>query len=233
MPFRVGGQPGAAASSGTAPMPRSGAPAPPRPPPVRPQPTQPTPAPPMQRLPGTSSSTPIDLGSPARPQARGTADSAPIVLDGSDSDDSLQPPPQRRRTSLSASKESLSAVALVTGTLCLEPEQKQVLQLAASGANLFITGGPGTGKTFTIDLLRKLYENLRIEVFITASTATAACGVGGVTVHHFSGIQLANGAAEQVIDTVLNNVDACNRWRSTRALRTRARCFDAAQCASW
>jgi len=189
----------------------------------------------MQRLPGTSSSTPIDLGSPARPQARpgGTADSAPIVLDGSDSDDSLQPPPQRRRTSLSASKESLSAVALVTGTLCLEPEQKQVLQLAASGANLFITGGPGTGKTFTIDLLRKLYENLRIEVFITASTATAACGVGGVTVHHFSGIQLANGAAEQVIDTVLNNVDACNRWRSTRALRTRARCFDAAQCASW
>jgi len=37
-------------------------------------------------------------------------------------------------------------------------------------------------------------------------------------VHHFSGIQLANGAAEQVINTVLNNLDACSRWRSTRAL---------------
>ena len=54
--------------------------------------------------------------------------------------------------------------------------------------NFFITGSAGTGKSL---LLKKLQEILGCPV--TASTGIAAVSIGGVTVHSYLGVGLANG----------------------------------------
>lgn len=58
--------------------------------------------------------------------------------------------------------------------------------------NFFITGSAGTGKSL---LLSKIQEILRCPV--TASTGIAAVGIGGVTLHSYLGVGLANGSASE------------------------------------
>jgi ATP-dependent DNA helicase PIF1 len=51
---------------------------------------------------------------------------------------------------------------------------------------VFFTGSAGTGKSF---LLRKIISTFPPEgLVVTASTGVAACLVGGVTLHSFTGI---------------------------------------------
>lgn len=61
------------------------------------------------------------------------------------------------------------------------------LQSAADGANIFLTGMAGTGKT---TLLRKFLANAPTRVDVTAPTGVAALNVGGTTIHRFCGMML-------------------------------------------
>jgi ATP-dependent exoDNAse (exonuclease V) alpha subunit len=64
-------------------------------------------------------------------------------------------------------------------------EQQHALDLVLQGCSIFITGSAGTGKTF---LLREIMRSLpQHTTFATASTAMAACSIGGTTVHMFAG----------------------------------------------
>lgn len=74
----------------------------------------------------------------------------------------------------------------------LSQEQQQVVDAVCYGDNVFFTGLPGTGKSFTlcavIDALRqRMAEG---ELAICASTGSAACHIGGGTVHSFLGCGL-------------------------------------------
>lgn len=74
----------------------------------------------------------------------------------------------------------------------LSPEQREVMDAVLAGENVFFTGLPGTGKSFTlcaiIEALRnKLTSN---QLAICASTGAAACHVGGGTLHSFLGCGL-------------------------------------------
>ena len=64
------------------------------------------------------------------------------------------------------------------------------MSLVNDGENLFLTGGAGTGKSFTlrtiIDVLHALHG--KEHVFVTASTGIAACAIGGTTVHVCNGL---------------------------------------------
>ena len=79
--------------------------------------------------------------------------------------------------------QQLSPNALST----LTSEQQEVLrQVVLEGRSVFFTGGAGVGKSF---LLKQLVGRLDpTRTFVTASTGIAACGVGGVTIHHWAGI---------------------------------------------
>lgn len=55
-------------------------------------------------------------------------------------------------------------------------------------------------------------------VAITAPTGIAACNVGGVTIHSFSGIGLGNGTASQLATKIKKQHKAVGRWRSTKVL---------------
>ncbi|PTB67873.1 hypothetical protein BBK36DRAFT_1194085 [Trichoderma citrinoviride] len=74
----------------------------------------------------------------------------------------------------------------------LSKEQERVLDLVVNeGKSVFFTGPAGTGKSV---LMRAIINQLRIKyardsdrVAVTASTGLAACNIGGITLHSFSG----------------------------------------------
>ena len=66
--------------------------------------------------------------------------------------------------------------------------QSQALSILKTGANVFLTGEPGSGKTHLLNEYIKYLRDHSIEPAITASTGIAATHIGGMTVHSWSGI---------------------------------------------
>jgi len=66
--------------------------------------------------------------------------------------------------------------------------QSQTLSILKTGANVFLTGEPGSGKTHLLNEYIRYLRNHSIEPAITASTGIAATHIGGMTVHSWSGI---------------------------------------------
>ena len=66
--------------------------------------------------------------------------------------------------------------------------QDQALQILKTGANVFLTGEPGSGKTHTLRTYIKYLKSHNIEPSVTASTGIAATHIHGLTIHSWSGI---------------------------------------------
>jgi len=66
--------------------------------------------------------------------------------------------------------------------------QSQALSILKTGANVFLTGEPGSGKTHLLNEYIRYLRDHSIEPAITASTGIAATHIGGMTVHSWSGI---------------------------------------------
>ena len=78
-------------------------------------------------------------------------------------------------------------------------KQSEALDILKSGYNTFLTGAPGSGKTF---LLNKYIEYLRknnVAVSVTASTGIAATHMGGTTLHSWSGLGIRDEVDDQEI----------------------------------
>lgn len=56
------------------------------------------------------------------------------------------------------------------------------------GANVFLTGAPGAGKTYVLNQLVELARQSGKNVAVTASTGIAATHIGGTTIHSWSGM---------------------------------------------
>jgi ATP-dependent exoDNAse (exonuclease V) alpha subunit len=81
-------------------------------------------------------------------------------------------------------------------------KQKEALDILKMGYNTFLTGPPGSGKTF---LLNKYIEYLRknnAPVSITASTGIAATHMGGTTLHSWSGLGIREELDDQEVKKV-------------------------------
>lgn len=80
----------------------------------------------------------------------------------------------------------------------LDPGQRRAVKLALDGHNLFITGGPGAGKSHA---LRRVIRELEAEhpggVLVTAPTGVAALLVGGQTLHTKPGPGIPKGCTAQ------------------------------------
>ncbi|KAL7807408.1 hypothetical protein V8C44DRAFT_189465 [Trichoderma aethiopicum] len=75
----------------------------------------------------------------------------------------------------------------------LSKEQEHVLDLVVNqGKSVFFTGPAGTGKSVLmraiIKQLKAKYARDQDRVAVTASTGLAACNIGGITLHSFSGM---------------------------------------------
>ena len=104
----------------------------------------------------------------------------------------------------------------------LNDEQRKVAALAVDGINIFYTGNAGTGKTL---LLRKIISLLKKKhgsdfVGVTATTGIAAIqiGDGGRTIHSWAGIGLSKGSRYQLLQQVISNNEAHERWSTCKTL---------------
>ena len=70
--------------------------------------------------------------------------------------------------------------------------QEQALKILKSGANVFLTGAPGSGKTYTINKYVDFLRSHKIKPAITASTGVASTHISGITIHSWCGIGIKN-----------------------------------------
>ena len=66
--------------------------------------------------------------------------------------------------------------------------QKEALDILKLGRSVFLTGEPGSGKTYVINQYVEYLRERRVETAITASTGIAATHIGGITIHSWSDI---------------------------------------------
>jgi len=96
--------------------------------------------------------------------------------------------------------------------------QDEALAILKTGANVFLTGEPGSGKTHTINRYVAYLRSCGIEPAITASTGIAATHVGGMTVHSWSGIGVKNNITEEDLDFLLQKERLVKRMQNVRVL---------------
>jgi len=70
--------------------------------------------------------------------------------------------------------------------------QGEALKILKTGANVFLTGAPGSGKTYTINQYVAYLRSHKIKPAITASTGVASTHIGGITIHSWCGIGIKN-----------------------------------------
>lgn len=81
--------------------------------------------------------------------------------------------------------------------------QEEALTILKTGANCFLTGGPGSGKTYTVNAYIAWLRSHGIEPARTASTGIAATHIGGMTLHAWSGIGVRDHVGPQEIDEII------------------------------
>lgn len=96
--------------------------------------------------------------------------------------------------------------------------QAQALSILKTGANVFLTGEPGSGKTHTINQYVSWLREHDIEPAITASTGIAATHIGGMTIHSWSGIGVKKRLTNYDLDQIAQNKRIYERMRETKIL---------------
>lgn len=80
--------------------------------------------------------------------------------------------------------------------------QNDAIQIMLEGHNVFLTGEPGAGKTYTLNKFIRHARDLGKRIAMTASTGIAASHIDGVTIHSWSGL----GIAEKITDEELEQM---------------------------
>ena len=119
--------------------------------------------------------------------------------------------------------EDVKVLPKPNGPVVLSNEQQHVKNLVCfKKASVFFTGPAGTGKSV---LMRSIIEDLRVkyarepeQLGVTASTGLAACNIGGMTLHSFSGIGLGKEDVTTLVRKIRQNPKARSRWLKTKTL---------------
>lgn len=96
--------------------------------------------------------------------------------------------------------------------------QEQALQILKTGANVFLTGEPGSGKTHTVNQYIAYLRAHDIEPSITASTGIAATHVGGMTIHSWSGTGIKRFLSSYDLDALASREALVKRLMAAKIL---------------
>lgn len=96
--------------------------------------------------------------------------------------------------------------------------QDEALEILKTGASVFLTGEPGSGKTHTVNEYVAWLRSHGIEPAITASTGIAATHIGGMTLHSWSGIGIGEHLSERDIDAIAAKEPVVRRITKSRIL---------------
>jgi ATP-dependent DNA helicase PIF1 len=97
-------------------------------------------------------------------------------------------------------------------------KQSVALDILKTGAHVFLTGAPGSGKTHTLNQYITYLKEHAIGVAVTASTGIAATHIGGVTIHSWSGVGIRKNLTPQELDSMEDKKYLWKRYEKTRVL---------------
>lgn len=96
--------------------------------------------------------------------------------------------------------------------------QAESLTILKTGANVYLTGEPGSGKSYTIGRYVEYLREHGIEPAITASTGIAATHIHGMTIHSWSGIGVRRQLTDHDLDMITSNEYVVRRVSKTKVL---------------
>jgi ATP-dependent DNA helicase PIF1 len=96
--------------------------------------------------------------------------------------------------------------------------QDEALALLKTGASIFLTGQPGSGKTHTVNRYVRELQLRGVGYAYTASTGIAATHGHGVTVHAWSGIGVRETLSRRDLDVLSTNRRLAARIEKTKVL---------------
>lgn len=96
--------------------------------------------------------------------------------------------------------------------------QQRALEILKSGANVCLTGEPGAGKTYTINMFTEYLRENNISYAVTATTGIAATHINGVTIHSWTQLGIKDKLSPQDLDKILGNSYVADRIKYTRVL---------------
>ncbi len=96
--------------------------------------------------------------------------------------------------------------------------QGEALTILKTGANVFLTGEPGSGKTHTINEFISWLRASGIEPSVTAATGIAATHVGGMTLHSWSGIGISESLTRADVDRIASKEHIARRLQKASVL---------------
>jgi ATP-dependent DNA helicase PIF1 len=118
------------------------------------------------------------------------------------------------------SSETIKPETINIDISALSKEQKYAYHKFVKGENLFITGPGGTGKTRLVQYLVDYAKSANKSVQVCAMTGCAAVLLqcNARTLHSWSGIKLAKGPKNTVVESVLRSKHAAKAWRAAKIL---------------
>jgi hypothetical protein len=96
--------------------------------------------------------------------------------------------------------------------------QHEALTIMKTGANVFLTGEPGAGKTHTVNAYVSYLREHGVEPAITASTGIAATHIHGQTIHSWSGIGIKRALTRYDLDHITTTEYLVKRIQKTKVL---------------
>lgn len=96
--------------------------------------------------------------------------------------------------------------------------QKEALSILKTGANVFITGAAGSGKTHLLREYIAYLKNHGGSVGVTASTGIAATHMGGITIHSWAGIGIRDTLTQGEIEHFREMSHLKKRFENTDVL---------------
>lgn len=96
--------------------------------------------------------------------------------------------------------------------------QSQTLEILKTGANVFLTGEPGAGKTYVLNQYIDWLMSCDVSVAVTASTGIAATHIGGTTIHSWSGIGARDVLDQYALDSIATNEKTVKRVKKANVL---------------
>lgn len=113
-----------------------------------------------------------------------------------------------------------STPSMTGGTGTWSAEQEEAFQCYLAGKNVFLTGPGGTGKTKLIQRIKEdaSWKGRRIQVCAMTGCAAVLLECGAKTIHSWSGIGLANGTVDEVVNRALKKKNVAKTWRNTDIL---------------
>jgi len=96
--------------------------------------------------------------------------------------------------------------------------QESSLSLLKTGRNIFLTGAPGSGKTYTINQYIDYLYGLGITPGLVAPTGIAASHINGATMHSYFGLGIKQSLSDFDIENILEKKPVYDRCKKLKVL---------------